>query len=143
MTPVAAWVLVALVAVLVGAAIPVLLQLRRTLKAAEETLVTTGRHVNEALDRLTITLERVNSAADELERGVNRVSSLLEALGGIGDMLGKVRSSIGAVTSIGSILGGALLAAFGLRSRDGGKEPPRHEPLDQGGAGAMSEGREG
>ena len=38
MTEAAAWVLVALAGVLVGAAVPVLLQLRRTLKAAEATL---------------------------------------------------------------------------------------------------------
>jgi uncharacterized protein YoxC len=128
MTPAAAWVLVALAAVLVGAAIPALLQLRRTLKAAEVTLESTGRRVNEALDGLTGTLERVNRAADELERGVTRVSSLLDALGGIGDALGKVRAAVSGVASLGSILGGALLAAFGLRSRDSAKDPaPRDE----------------
>jgi len=127
MTPAAAWVLVALAAVLVGAAIPALLQLRRTLKAAEETLDSTGRRANEALDRLTITLERVNRAADEVERGVSRVSSLLNALGGIGDTLSRVRQTVGTVASLGSIVGGALLAAFGLRSRDSGKEADRQE----------------
>lgn len=123
MTPAAGWVLVALVGVLVGAAIPVLLQLRKTLKAAEETLDTTGRHMNQALDQLSTTLERVNRASEELERGVTKVSSLLSALGGIGDALLKVRSTVGSVASIGSILGGALLAAFGLRSRDHEKHP--------------------
>jgi uncharacterized protein YoxC len=127
MTPAAVWVLVALAAVLVGAAIPALLQLRKTLKAAEQTLESTGRHVNEALDQLSITLERVNRAAEELERGVTRVSSLLAALGGIGDALSRVRQTVGTVASFGSILGGALLAAFGLRSRDDGKEADRQE----------------
>ena len=127
MTPAAGWVLVALVAVLFGAAIPALLQLRRTLKAAEETLEVTGRHVNEALDQLSITLERVNRAANELESGVTRVSSLLAALSGIGDALSRVRQTVGTVASLGSIVGGALLAAFGLRSSDSGKEPDRQE----------------
>ena len=127
MTPAAVWVLVALAAVLVGAAIPALLQLRKTLKAAEQTLESTGRHVNEALDQLSITLERVNRAADELERGVARVSSLLAALGGIGDALSRVRKTVGTVASLGSILGGALVAAFGLKSRDSGKEADRQE----------------
>jgi len=127
MTPAAGWVLVALVAVLVGAAIPALLQLRKTLKAAEETLEVTGRHLNEALDQLSITLERVNRAANELESGVTRVSSLLSALGGIGDALSRVRQTVGTVASLGSIVGGALLAAFGLRSRDGGREAERPE----------------
>ena len=132
MTPAAGWVLVALAAVLVGVAVPVLLQLRKTLKAAEETLESTGRHVNDALDQLSVTLERVNRASEELERGVNRVSSLLTALGGIGDALGKVRSTVGSVASLGSILGGAVLAAFGFRSRDRRKEAEAEVPTEQG-----------
>ena len=129
MTPAAGWVLVTLAAVLVGVAVPVLLQLRKTLKAAEQTLETTGRHLNDALDQLSITLERVNKASQELERGMNRVSSLLAALGGIGDALGKVRSTLGTVASLGSILGGAFLAAFGLRSRDSDKQTdPKESP---------------
>src|SRR5262245_56661150 len=92
--PVAAsWVLVALVAVLVGCAVPVLLQLRKTLKAAEQTLETTGRRVNEALYELTETLTRVNRASEALESGVGRLSNLLAALGGLGDGLHKLRSS--------------------------------------------------
>jgi uncharacterized protein YoxC len=128
MTAAAGWVLVALVGVLVAVAIPVLLQLRKTLKTTQETLEVTSRHLNDALDQLSITLERVNRAADEMEGGVKRVSSLLSALGGIGDALVKVRSTVGTVASLGSILGGALLAAFGLRSRDGGREAERPEP---------------
>ena len=125
MTEAAAWVLVGLVAVLVAAAVPVLLQLRKTLKTAQETLDTTGRHVNGTLDQLTATLERVNRAADGLEQGVVRVSGLLEVLGGIGDGLTKVKSSISSVASLGSIVGGALIAAFGLKSRRAASERER------------------
>ena len=132
MTPAAAWVLVALAAVLVGVAVPALLQLRRTLKAAEQTLESTGRQVSQTLDRLTITLDRFEKTAVDLERGVGRVSSLFDALGGVGDSLAKIRSSVIAVTSIGSIVGSALLAAFGLRSRDRGTEPDPQEPLERG-----------
>lgn len=127
----AAWIIVALAAVLVGAAVPVLLQLRRTLKMAEQTLDTTGRRLNEVLDEVTTTLTRVNRASEEMESGLKRVSSLFETLGGIGDALVKVRSSIGAVTSIGSILGGAVLAALGLRSRHRAEEAARPEPVTQ------------
>jgi uncharacterized protein YoxC len=127
MTPAAGWVLVALVAVLVAVAVPVLIQLRKTLKTTEDTLETTGRHVNEALDHLTLTLERVNRVSQEFEGGMTRVSSLLTALGGIGDALGKVRSTLGTVASFGSILGGALMAAFSRRSKDDDKPAERHE----------------
>jgi uncharacterized protein YoxC len=131
MSNVAAWVLVALAAVLVAAAVPVLLQLRRTLKMAEQTLDVTGRRLNEVLGEVTTTLVRVNNAADEMERGLTRVSSLFEALGGIGDALVKVRSSIGAVASLGSILGGAVLAALGLKARHRAEEAARPEPVTQ------------
>src|SRR6185436_18891090 len=109
MTPAAGWVLVALVSILVGAAVPVLLQLRKTLKAAETTMDTTGKHVNDALDKLTTTLERVNSAADELDKGVKKVQSLLAALGSVGDALSKIRSTVGTVASLGSIVSAAFL----------------------------------
>jgi uncharacterized protein YoxC len=132
MTPAAGWVLVAFAAILVGVAVPVLLQLRKTLKAAEETMESTGRHVNETLDQLSITLLRVNRASEELERGMSRASSLLAALGGIGDALGKVRSSLGTVASLGSILGGALLAAFSRGSRDNDKEADPQDALERG-----------
>jgi ABC-type transporter Mla subunit MlaD len=133
MTEAAGWVLVALAAVLVGAAVPVLLQLRKTLKTAEQTVDTTGRHLNEALNQLSVTLERVNRASGELEHGVKQVSSLLAALGGIGDALVKVRSTVGTVASLGSILGGALLAAFGLRShhKADDKAEPRPAPREE------------
>jgi len=91
MTPAAGWVLVALVGVLFGAAIPALLQLRKTLKAAEETLEKTGSHVNEALNQLSITLERVNRAADELEGRMKQASSLLTSLGSVAEGLAKLR----------------------------------------------------
>jgi uncharacterized protein YoxC len=119
----AAWVLVALAAVLVGFAVPVLLQLRKTLQTAEKTLQSTGSRLNEVLDGVTVTLTRVNDAASELEGGVRRVSSLLSALGSIGDALGKVRTSFAAVSSLGSILGGALLGALGFGHKEHADEP--------------------
>jgi len=127
----AAWILVVLAAVLVGAIVPVLVQLWRTLKAAEKTLETTGRRMNDALDGLTTTLTRVNQAVDGLDVGLGRISSLLESLGAIGDALARVRSSIGAVASVGSVLGGAVLAALGLGARSHRDEPVRPEPAEQ------------
>ncbi len=135
MTPAAAWILVALAAGLVGAAVPALLQLRKTLRTAEATLESTGRRVDQALDRLTTTLERVDRATDELERGVHRASSLWEALAGIGDAIGRVRSSAGTLASIGAslgtVLGGVILAAFGRGAPERDGEPDRDEPRER------------
>jgi uncharacterized protein YoxC len=133
MPPTVVWILVALAAILVGAVVPVLLQLRKTLQAAEQTITTTGRHVDETLVKLSETLERVNRASAELEKGVVRVSSLLEALGGVGDALGKVRASVGSMASIGASIGsvliGALRAAFSGGGRDA--DPEGDEPLER------------
>jgi len=134
----AIWVLVALAVLFVGFAIPVLVQLRQTLKVAEDTLNSTGRRLDEALGKLSFTLEQVNRASSEMEHGVRRLASLLEALGGMGDALAKVRTSVGSATSIamslGSVVVGAMKAAFGRHdaSRDpdpetmpAGEEVPR------------------
>jgi len=107
----AVWVAVGLLAVLVAAAVPALLQLRRTLATAESTLQSTSRRVEAALEGLTETLDRVNRATAELERGAQRVASLMELLGGLGDALTKVRSSLGSLASAGASLGPMIVAA--------------------------------
>jgi uncharacterized protein YoxC len=135
MTPPMAWVLVGLAAILTAAIVVVLLQLRRTLESAEktlQTLETTGRHLNDTLGGVTATLARVNRAVDELERAAGRASTVLDGLSGIGDMVSRLKSSMGIVTSIGSALAGAVLTAVGFRSRGKGEdkapaEADRHE----------------
>src|SRR5262245_52582684 len=114
------WILVGLAAVLTVAMVAVLLQLRRTLKSAEQTLSTlasTARHLNETIEGITGTLTRVNGAVDRLEEAAERASSILESLRGIGDVVPRVRSSMGVITSLGSAALGAFLTSFGLRSR--------------------------
>lgn len=100
MTESAAWVLVVLAALLVGAAVPALLQLRKTLKVAEDTLQSIDRNLKQAIDQLGATLERVNRAMDGVENGMGKVASLLEVLGGVGVALATVKSSLGLVTSV-------------------------------------------
>jgi uncharacterized protein YoxC len=120
MTPAMAWILVVLAAVLVAVLVAVLLQLRQTLKSAErtlETLETTGRHLNETLDGLTATLARVNRAMDQLELTAGHASTVLLSLRGVGEVVSRIRSSVGIVTSLGSAAVGAVMAAIGLRSR--------------------------
>ena len=133
MTTPMAWILVALAAIVAAALVAVLLQLRQTLKSADRTLQTlesTGRHLNETLDGLTSTLTRVNRAVDELEQAAARASAALDALRGVGDVVSRVRSSVGLVTTIGSALTGAILTALGLRSRHKG-EKAREEADEQ------------
>ena len=108
----AVWILVILAAILVAAAVPALIQLRRTLLTAERTLETTGRRLDETLIQAAATLERVNRASAELEKGVTRVSGLLETLGTAGDALMNIRASIGRVAAVGTVLADVLSGPF-------------------------------
>lgn len=125
----AVWVLVGLAAILVGIAVPVLLELRRTLRVAAETLESTGKRVDVALGELTETLDRINRASAEIERRMSGLTPVLDEIGAIAETLGKLRRSVGSVASIGASLGtmvvGIARAAFGWR---------RDEPEDEQGA---------
>jgi ABC-type transporter Mla subunit MlaD len=131
MTESAAWVLVALVALFVGTAVPALLQLRKTLRATEDALQSTRRHLNDALDRLTATLDRLNRAADGLEHGVSRFSNVFEAVGGIADALAGVKTAVETVAAFGSVVGGALAAALGSTSRRSDDRRERTEQVSE------------
>ena len=124
----AIWIVVGLFAILVAAAVATLLQLRTTLATANRTMDSTGRRVDQALDELTTTLDRVNRAAGELERGTQRVAALFEVLGGLGESLVKIRSSIGSVLTIGAAVGPMLVAAVRALLRD--SDGPRGDPED-------------
>jgi len=117
--PTAVWILVALAAIVVAAAVPALIQLRRTLQMAERTLDTTGKRLEETLTKLAATLERVDRASAELERSVYRISGLLETLGTVGDGLAKVRGTFTTAAAVGTSLAqfvlGALTTSFRRR----------------------------
>ena len=123
MSPLAAWIVVGLLAVLVGVAVPVLLQLRRTLATAEKTIESTGKRLDVALGELTETLGRVNKAAGELERGTQKLVPVFDALHDIVGGINKVKSSLLTVAAIGASLGPMMVAGVrGLLGKDGETE---------------------
>ena len=128
MSPLATWTAVALLAVLVAVAVPVLLQLRRTLVTAEKTLDSTGKRLDVALTELTETLGRVNKAAAELERGTQKLVPVFDALHGIVDGFQKVKSSLFTVAAVGASLGPMVVAGVrGLLGKDGETEAPEEK----------------
>ena len=108
----AVWTLVILAGILVAAAVPALIQLRRTLLTVERTLATTAKRLDETLIQAAATLERVNRASAELEKGVTRVSGLLETLGTAGDALMNIRGSIGRIAAVGAVLANVVSGPF-------------------------------
>lgn len=119
MSPLVAWVLVGLLAILVAVAVPVLLQLRRTLQTAERTIESTGQRLDVVLSELSETLGRVNRAATELERGTQKILPVFDALHGITDGIQKVKSSLLTVAAIGASIGPMMVAGMrGLFGKD-------------------------
>jgi uncharacterized protein YoxC len=106
-TNVLAMAAVLLLAILVGVTIPVLLQLRQTLKTLETVLGKTGKRLDEALDEISDAAQRVNSLGKQLEEGATRMRLLFDVAGDIGQGLGKIKSAV----STASLAAGAIAPA--------------------------------
>ncbi len=72
--------LLVLVAVLVGAAIPVLIQLNATLKSARQLMDRSGEQLEQALGALAETLVRVDHMLGALEDGTMKLATALGAV---------------------------------------------------------------
>jgi hypothetical protein len=87
-------VAVTLLAVLVGAAVPVLIQLRRTLRVVEVFFATTGPRLNSTLEEASGAAAKIRAAADRIERGTAALGGLVDTAGGLINLLGRARASI-------------------------------------------------
>lgn len=101
--------LVVVVALLVGAAIPVLVQLSLTLRAARVTLEKTAGRLDVALDAVSQVAQRL----DRITAGIDeaRVRSLLEAADSLALTLRRVQDSVRVATAVGAAVGPAVGAA--------------------------------
>ena len=119
---------VVLAAVLVGALVPALLQLRRTLRKAEETLEGTGSRLNRVLDELAITTSRINQLGPEFRDRKERVKELLDSIVDLSQPLRQARASLGRTVAMIGALGPAIAAAVKAFLA---KEEPRVEPAER------------
>lgn len=107
-------VIVVLLAVLVATAVPVLVQLRRTLSRAEEVLSSVGPKLDRTLDETSQAVARLNRVGQEIERQAEGVRVLTDAAAGLGHSLVRIRDTVHSITSMASAL---IPSAFdGLRS---------------------------
>ena len=85
---------VVLFALLVGVAVPALLQLRRTLRRAEVLLETIGPKLDTALDDVSGAATRLRAVAGHLEEGSAVLHGLVETVGGLMGFVDRAFASI-------------------------------------------------
>jgi ABC-type transporter Mla subunit MlaD len=127
MEPILVVTVVVLMAILVGAGVPALLQLRRTLRTAETFLETTSAHLNRALDEASEASAKLRLAAGRVERGAAELQKLFGAAGSVADSLGELRESLrgilGVAATIGPAIAGAIQALAGRITAGHGERP--------------------
>lgn len=121
-------VVAVLLGVLVGAALPVLSQLRRTLKTAESTMQQSGAKLDRALDQVSEATSRVNRIVAELETRTGHVKGVFDLLDSVGDLAARLNDKVKLLDSLVAALGPALVGAARAVWPDG-KEPPEDSEI--------------
>jgi len=96
--------------VLVAYLIPVILQIKRTAKAAEDFLLTTQASLNPLLKRLQDTVEKTNQVATNLNESISNIQHLTKAVGETGAIIDNVNRLIGQTFTL---ISGAM-SGFGV-----------------------------
>jgi hypothetical protein len=102
--------LVVLAAVLLGAAIPVLVQLRATLRAMEKALQRSGARLDEALGATTTAAGRIDGLVVRLEEG-GRIEQLVDGIAAVSRMMSQLRDTVRVASAVGAAVGPAVAAA--------------------------------
>lgn len=128
--------LVVLAAVLVGAAIPVLVQLRATLRAMEKTLQRAGPRLDEALGATVSAAGRIDALVVRLEEG-GRIEQLVDGVAAVSRMVSQLRDTIRVASAVGAAVGPAVAAAVHAFREDreaATPTPPQATEADSGAA---------
>jgi len=121
-------VVAVLLGVLVGAALPVLSQLRRTLKAAESTMQQSGAKLDRVLEQVSEATSRINRISAEFETCAGHMKGVFQLLEGLGDLAARLNDRVKVLDSLAVALGPALVAAARAVWPDG-NEPPEDSEI--------------
>lgn len=105
-------VALALAGVLVGAAVPALVQLRRTLRTSERFLETTGRRLERTLEEVAGAAGRAGRVAHELEEAATRLRALFDEASALAAAVKSLRGTLESWAAVGSALGPAIAAGI-------------------------------
>jgi hypothetical protein len=101
---------IALLALLVGAALPVLYQLYQTLKRSRALLDTVGPHLERTLDQVGQAADRLDRIGSSLEAPAQTLGPLLEAATRVGLSIRSTGGWLRTASSVGSAIAPAVLA---------------------------------
>ena len=110
MTSPAPLLAVVLLALLVGAAIPVLYQLYQVLRRARALLDTAGPRLERALDQVGQTADRVNRIGSTLEAKAQTLGSMFEAASRFGHSIDRSGKWLGTAMTVAGAIGPAVIA---------------------------------
>jgi uncharacterized protein YoxC len=102
--------IVILLAVLVGVAIPALIQLRSTLKSAQTVLDQAGPKLQRTLDETAEATARLNRLTAEIEAKAKQAEPIVSAALDIGTRVTRLGGTLQTAIAIGSAIGPALTA---------------------------------
>lgn len=107
------WIIVGVVllAVLVGAALPVLFQLYSTLRLTRGLFERLGPKLDGTLSEVREASQRMNRIGSELEASARRAKVLLDVAGDLGEAMRGLRESLKVASALTGALGPALAAA--------------------------------
>jgi hypothetical protein len=129
---------VVLLALLVGAAIPVLYQLYQVLRRARAVLDSAGPCFERAMDQVGQAADRLNGICATLEAQSQALRPLLEASSRLGHSIDRSRRWLGTGMTLGSAIGPAVMA--GVRtffSRTGEQRRNDRHPLHRSNKGIV------
>ena len=123
-------VVAVLLAVLVGAALPTLIQLRSTLRSVEQWTERVGPKLEGTLGEAQEVTRRLNRTGSELEQSTARARVLLDAAGDIGETLRRMNRSLQTAATLGSAVGPVIAAAVRafVESEPAAAEAPANDP---------------
>ena len=104
-------VIMVLLAVLVGACLPVLFMIFSTLGSVRQLIQRIGPKVDGVLKEVQETTRRLNSATVGMDKSAQRAKKLLDATGDLGESVQKLNHSLKPAVALGSVVGPAVAVA--------------------------------
>jgi hypothetical protein len=118
------WAIVVLAAVVTGAVVMAVIELRATLRETREFLRTTGTRLNTTLDQASEALTHINSAARSVDQGAERVRDLATGLSEFGAAVGNAGQTVRTIALTSAAIIPAALAAWKTFFTGGKQDAP-------------------